>query len=364
MRKGKKGLALLVAVVVLCAAVLPLSSCGTAEKRAYTLPKTLTITDETVADGREITVTVTANGGTFAIKQDGKDWWYEETYDGDGNRTVHRYYEFGELRTEVTYRYDKDGKETSWKRYDLYDGRSSGKYTYDDAGDLTEEVCYGGDGKLRWTRTFEYDENGRNVRVEDYDRDGKLSFGYTYEYDADGRLLKAWAREEYVEEYCHYAYTYDASGNVLTDAMYNTDGSLFKQIAYTYDESGREVEKAVSYGDGGVFERTVTVYEADGSRTVRSYDADGMETQTVYRYGEGGKVTEKGEYDEHGMLGWWYVYTYDENGLPAKRSGRLGAGEDVLLCSEVTKYQTVSLTEAQYQAFAAQFEETCGWYFS
>lgn len=39
-------------------------------------------------------------------------------------------------------------------------------------------------------------------------------------------------------------------------------------------------------------------------------------------------------------------------------------GEEILLHTEVTEYQTVSLTEAQYEAFVALFEESCGSYFS
>lgn len=363
MKKVKMGLALLLASVFV---LLTLSSCG-AKKRDYVLPRTLVITDKTEigGDGERITVTITADGGTFVMKQDDEDYWDEDTYDEDGNQTAHRYYEFNELRMEITYQYDKTGRKTSWERYDLYEGRSNGKYSYDEAGKVTEEVSYGEDGERRWSYKYEYDENGNKKRLTAYDAKGKITSEWIYECDAEGRVLKTWLDEAYGGNYCYSAYTYDASGNVLTDARYNTDGSLFRQEAYTYDERGRETEKMVTYGDNGeVFERITTVYEADGSRTVRRCGRDGTEGLTIYRYGQGEKVTKKGTYDGHGVLGWWFLYEYDEHGLPAKRTGHLGASEDVLLCSEVTEYQTVSLTEAQYEAFLALFEEHCGSYFS
>lgn len=361
--KMKKALVLtLVSVFALCLAAISLSSCGGAEKREYTLPKTVKITNETVAaaDGEPITVTITADGGTFAIKRSDEDYWDEDTYDADGNHTMHRYYEFNELRLEFLYRYDKNGRKTSWERYDLYEGRSSGKYSYNAAGKVTEEVSYDENGKIRWTNKCEYDEKGHKSRETMYDAKGEMDMEWTFECDAEGRVLKIWFEEAYGTKYCDSARTYDASGNLLTETSYSVEGSLFKQDSYTYDESGREVEKVTTYGDDGeVFKRTVTVYEADGRSTRTIY---GKERVIIYRCDQVGRVVEKGEYDQ-GELGWWYVYTYDENGLLAKREGRLGAGEDVLQRTEVTEYQTVSLTEAQYEAFAALFTEYRGSYF-
>lgn len=89
--------------------------------------------------------------------------------------------------------------------------------TYNTAGEKTEDVEYGKDGKVK------------NRKIYKYNSEGKLT--EESEYSAKSGKTKV------------YKYTYDEKGNKLSETEYDSSGKMVQKYVYTYDEKGFKSER-------------------------------------------------------------------------------------------------------------------------
>ena len=232
----------------------------------------------------------------------GNIYFYEYTYDGNGNVLTKTYITGYEQTSAV--------EQTDYI------------YTYDDNGNLlTEQMKQGETGALR---TNTYNDRGQ-LTYQVYVYTGKYTEETTYTYDARGYLIleesnvlrtdntTAWSRAEHTYDdtsdenrRVHIkrktdssggerteTYIYDADGLLLEEG-YQILGGVWEKKEYTYDAAGNQLTYKQSSGDyegseASYWHQQTFAYNEDGNvimETTVNHKNDGQVIQYVYdKYG-------------------------------------------------------------------------------
>ena len=252
----------------------------------------------------------------------GNLYFYEYTYDGNGNVLTKTYitgYEQTSAidRSDYTYTYDEKGNLLTEKRQEgdtgslrtntyndqgqlvyqvyVYTGKYTTEttYTYDARGYLVleESTTLQSDNSTSWSKAeYTYDDTSdenRRVHIKKETNSGGTERTTTYVYDDNGLLLEegyqilggVWEKEEY---------TYDAAGNQLTYKQSSGDyeGSEAKswyQQSFAYDEDYKVImETSVNYNNEG--QVISYIYDRYGNCVKKEWTDDGSLMAQTFTY--------------------------------------------------------------------------------
>jgi hypothetical protein len=134
-------------------------------------------------------------------------------------------------------KFDADGNVTEEIDYDK-DGKVKSHYTatYDKNGDKTEEQNFSEDGKLKKKKVFKYNAKGDRISEEHYDPSGKLVNKVLISYNANGDKITEIHFDPTSNNPTQKTfYVYDKKGMVIQEKVVDGEGKLIKETRYTYE---------------------------------------------------------------------------------------------------------------------------------
>jgi hypothetical protein len=156
---------------------------------------------------------------------------------------------------------NENGKEVSYKE---------SYKAFDKNGNVTEEIEFYRDGRVKKKETFKYDKDGNVLEETLYESkeaktgdpkesqvSKKVSYKYNVnsdkteevEYDGSGKIVKK------------TSYSYNTNGDRTGEVIYDGAGKMHKKVFYTFDKRGLKVEKKTFNSDNTLESTKKYVYE-------------------------------------------------------------------------------------------------------
>ena len=257
----------------------------------------------------------------------------EEKYDANGNITLLKIYEDGDLTNTYTYTYqnnrliqeEEDDTEDIYKK--SYKYNTNGlliekneyenkkleyryTYAYNAKGLMTEKIYQSlrrnesGFGSATYVKTiYTYNQNGKIASGTEYLKDGRKKDKTIYEYSNKERTVaekKERDDDEYVPEYIS---TYDTKGNLIERIFYDYYGKKERRVVEAYDTTNNRILYENYNENDQLSERTTYIYNAQNDisqyTTLYPKEATGRDedrsytTKYVYEYDTQGNWTTK-----------------------------------------------------------------------
>jgi hypothetical protein len=223
-------------------------------------------------------------------------------------------------------------------------------YTINDAGYIILEKFYV-KNRLVSEEVFDYDLNNRLIKSIDYvygffrdftgdtpeNKDGFISMIETFEYDEDGNLMEDTMNNVKGDIFKKHIFIFDTNGNLVEDGRCkNYDKLLDKKkceyipsTGYQYNQNNQMIKK-YSIGD----------WSPHNTDTYYKYDNNGREIEAKGFY-----ITKKDT-----VLGYHYIYQYDNNGNKTKEVEIVGRYRSI----GFDKYKTESIEYDKFQNITLQ----------